>query len=186
MARNLTIPNVLSGARLASVPVFLWLWLRGSRDAAVILYAVGAWTDFFDGYIARRTNTVTELGKVLDPLSDRVLIVALAIALVAAGPLPGWLAAVILGRDVLVLVAFPILERKGIERIPVNRVGKAATTALFSGLTLLALTETSLGWADVVELPGLWLVVLGAVLYWAAGIMYAMEAVRRLKKATDE
>ncbi len=186
MARNLTIPNVLSGARLASVPVFLWLWLRGSRDAAVILYVVGAWSDFFDGYIARRTNTVTELGKLLDPLADRVLIVALAIALVVAEVLPGWLAGLILARDLLVLVAFPILERRGVERIPVNRLGKAATAALLSGLTLLALTETSLGWADVVELPGLSLVVVGAVLYWAAGIMYAREAVGRLRAATNK
>src|SRR5688572_30562156 len=150
MQRILTIPNVLSGLRLASVPVFLWLWLDGMRDAAVILYAAGAWTDFFDGYIARRTNSVTELGKLLDPLADRVLIVALTIALVAADVLPWWLAVVVIGRDVLVLVAWPFLESRGVPRIAVNRIGKTATASLLLGLTLLALSETTLEWVDAV------------------------------------
>ena len=171
-----TIPNVLSFLRLASVAVFLWLWLNEMRDAAVILYAVGASTDFFDGYIARRTNSVTELGKLLDPLADRVLIIALTIALIAAGVLPLWLAAVIIGRDVLVLAAFPLLEKRGLPRIAVNRVGKSATASLLVGLTLLALSETSLGWADVARGPGLGFVFLGAVLYWAATFLYAKEA----------
>src|ERR671918_764728 len=85
--RLLTIPNLLSFGRLATVPVFVWLFVSGREDAAVILYAVAAWTDFFDGFIARRTHSVTELGKLLDPLADRVFIVALALALVARGTL---------------------------------------------------------------------------------------------------
>src|SRR5919106_1769508 len=85
--RLLTIPNLLSFGRLATVPVFVWLFVSGRENAAVIVYAVAAWTDFFDGFIARRTHSVTELGKLLDPLADRVFIVALALALVARGTL---------------------------------------------------------------------------------------------------
>jgi cardiolipin synthase len=176
--RVLTVPNILSFLRLASVPVFLWLWIRGHRETAVILYAAGAWTDFFDGYIARRTNSVTELGKLLDPLADRVLIVALAIALIAADILPLWLAALIIGRDVLVLIAFPFLERKGVPRIAVNFVGKSATASLLTGLTLLALMEAFLPESEPILRLGIGLgfVTLGAGLYWVATFMYAKEA----------
>ncbi len=179
--RVLTIPNVLSFLRLGSVPVFLWLWLSGQRDAAVVLYAVGAWTDFFDGYIARRTDSVTELGKLLDPLADRVFIVALTIALVAADVLPWWLAVIVIGRDVLVLSAWPFLESRGVPRIAVNRTGKTATASLLLGLTLLALSETTLEWVDAARIPGLGAVLLGAVLYWAATWMYAKQAFEGLR-----
>ena len=185
MQRIWTIPNVLSFLRLASVPPFLWLWLSERRNAAVILYAIGASTDFFDGYIARRTNSVTELGKVLDPLADRVFIVTLTVALIAAGVLPWWLAAVILVRDVLVVLAFPLLERRGVPRIAVNRTGKTATAALFSGLTLLALAETTLGWADDLSGLGLVLVGTGAVLYWIATVQYGREALQKLEAHTQ-
>ncbi len=83
-----TIPNLLSGFRLASVPVFIALFVNGNEDAAVGLFAVAAWTDFFDGYLARKLNSVSELGKLLDPLADRVFIVALAVAMVAREALP--------------------------------------------------------------------------------------------------
>ncbi|HEU4481068.1 MAG TPA: CDP-alcohol phosphatidyltransferase family protein, partial [Actinomycetota bacterium] len=136
--RFLTVPNVLSLLRLASVPVFVWLFASGRENAAVILYAAGAWTDFFDGYIARLTGSVTELGKLLDPLADRVFIVALCIALVLRDTLPLWLALTIVVRDLIVLSLFPALERRRIERIRVNFVGKCATAALLFGLTLLA------------------------------------------------
>ena len=179
--RILTIPNLLSFARLATVPVFLWLWLSDRRDAAVILYAVGAWTDFFDGKIARATNSVTELGKLLDPLADRVFIITLAVALVAADILPWWLTAILIARDALLLSVFPVLERKGVERISVNFVGKTATFVLLAGLTSLAVSATSVSWADVGVIPGLTLTVLGAILYWVAAAMYGKEAVRRLK-----
>src|SRR5687768_2714238 len=86
-----TVPNVLSFLRLLSVPVFLYLFISGRELPAVILYAAGAWSDFFDGVIARRTNQVSELGKLLDPLADRVFISALLIALVARDALPLWL-----------------------------------------------------------------------------------------------
>ena len=104
-SRILTIPNLLSLARLATVPVFVWLFVTDRTNAAVTLYAIAAWTDFFDGYLARRLNEVSELGKLLDPLADRVFIVALAVALVANDVLPLWLAIAIIARDVVILSA---------------------------------------------------------------------------------
>lgn len=178
---NLTVPNVLSGLRLATVPVFLWLFVSGAEEAAVVLYAAGAWTDFFDGYIARRLGQVTELGKLLDPLADRVFIVALAVALVARDRLPGGVALAIVVRDLVLLSAFPLLERRKVERIPVSFVGKTATAALLVGLTVLAWGSTDFPLADYADDLGTPFTVAGAVLYWTAGIMYAFEARRRLK-----
>ena len=178
--RVLTIPNVLSLIRLASVPVFIWLFVGDREEAAVIIFAAGAWTDFFDGYIARRTGSITQLGKLLDPLADRAVIVALAIALVATEALSLWLAATIVVRDVLVLSLFPALDRRGMRRIPVNFVGKTATALLLLGLTLMAWSKTSWPLTDVFGDIGLVITAAGAALYWVAGYLYAREALGRL------
>ena len=177
--RYLTVPNVLSGLRLASVPVFLYLFVSGREEAAVLLYAAGALTDFFDGFIARRLDQTSELGKLLDPLADRVFIVALALALVMVDALPWVLAGAILARDLVLLSVWPWFERRGVGRIPVNFTGKTATAMLLFGLTLMALAETDfpVGVGDEI---GIVFVVGGTVLYYAAGAMYAREAYRRL------
>jgi CDP-diacylglycerol--glycerol-3-phosphate 3-phosphatidyltransferase len=183
--RILTIPNVLSVLRLCSVPVFVWLFLTDHRNAAVILYGIAAWSDFFDGLIARRFDQVSELGKLLDPLADRVFIVALAIALVGRGTLPWWLALTIIGRDALLLVVFPFLERRKV-RIAVNFTGKTATAALLFGLTWLALSETTLPGNGIGEFVGISFTIFGAVAYWVAAVMYAKEASVKLRAVDRE
>ena len=162
--------------------MFLWLWFGGYRDAAVVLYAVGAWTDFLDGFIARRTNSVTELGKFLDPLADRIFIVALTVALVGSGALPWWLAAVVVGRDLVVAAVYPLLSRRGLQKIEVNVVGKTATACLLFGLTSLAVSETQFWGAEIGDEVGLTLVIAGASLYWVAGVVYAREIARRIRE----
>lgn len=181
----LTIPNVISFVRLATVPFFLWLWFAGSREIAVVVYAIGAWTDFLDGFIARRTDSVSELGKLLDPLADRVFIVALAIALVGGGTLPWWLAVAIIGRDVVILSLYPVVQKRGVPKIAVNFVGKSATAALLFGLTWLALSETDLGLAEIGDEVGIAFVTFGAVLYWVAGAMYARIALAGMKRENE-
>ena len=174
--RVLTVPNLLSALRLASVPIFIWLFASGNENAAVILYGAGAWTDFFDGFIARRLGQVTELGKLLDPLADRVFIVALAIALVLRDVLPTWLFVTIVARDVVILVAFPLLEKRGVTRIRVNFTGKTATAALLFGLTCLAWSETTFPWQSYADEIGMGFTLMGAFLYWVAAAMYAGQA----------
>jgi cardiolipin synthase len=180
-ARVLTVPNVISLARLSSVPVFVWLFTSGRENAGVILYGVGAASDFVDGFIARRTGAVTSLGKLLDPLADRVFVVALCIALLVRGALPAPLVVAVVLRDLLVLGLWPLIERRGARRIEVNLVGKSATALLLIGLTLLALGETTFGWATIGQRVGPPAVVAGAVLYWCAALLYAREASLRLR-----
>jgi cardiolipin synthase len=183
--RLLTIPNALSLLRLATVPVFVFLFVTDRTEAAVILYGAAAWTDFFDGYIARHTGSVTEFGKLLDPLADRVFIVALAVALVAAEVLPLWIALVIVVRDILILSLFPIVERRGAERIQVNFTGKTATASLLFGLVLLAWSETTFPLNGIARPVGMSLTILGACLYWVAAALYARDVFSRLRAVRD-
>lgn len=178
--RILTLPNVISALRLASVPVFVWLFVSGRENLAVAIYAIGAFSDFVDGYLARKMGSVSELGKLLDPLADRIFIVALAVALVARDLLPLWLAIAIVARDLLLVSVFPLLDRRGIERIRVNFTGKSATAALLIGLTFLALSETDLPATEVWSKVGLSITLVGAGLYWVATFMYAGQARERL------
>lgn len=161
----------------------MWLFVSGREEAAVGLYALGAISDFFDGAIARATGSVTELGRLLDPLADRIFIMALALALVARGTMPLWVALVVAGRDVAILALWPYLERRGVQRIRVNFTGKVATAALLAGLTCLAYSETRLPVASAADLPGGILVGTGAVLYWVAAALYGRQALDRIKVA---
>ncbi len=178
-SRVATLPNAISVIRLSTVPLFLWLFTHEREDAAVGVFAAGAFTDFLDGFIARRTSSITELGRLLDPLADRIFIVSLTAALVARKAVPAWLAASVVGRDVLVLALWPVIERKRAARIRVSFVGKTATALLLVGLTSLAVGETSLGREGRVFRFGLPLLVSGGVLYWGAALGYARAALAR-------
>jgi cardiolipin synthase len=176
-----TVPNLISFTRLLLVPAFIWAFLT-SRDilGAVLLVVIGS-TDWVDGFVARKFDQVSELGKLLDPVADRIAIVAVLVVFAVKEVLPVPLAAVLLLRDLIVAVAFPILERRGMERIPVNRTGKWATAAIFTGVSLLAGALASSGsLADAAQTGGLAFLSVGAVLYWAAGFLYVGEVRRRL------
>ncbi len=178
-----TVPNMISGVRIALMPIFAWLFSTGSHDqlAFVLAVVIGS-SDWVDGFVARRTGQVSRLGKLLDPVADRVAIVVLLLALAFRGTVPLALAAVILLRDLVVSVAFPILEVRGYPRLPVNRTGKLATALLFWGMGFAvaslvvsaSLRAFSLRTSTV-------LLIAGAVLYWVALAMYAV-AMRRLMK----
>jgi cardiolipin synthase len=178
--RIASLPNVISALRLSTVPLFVWLFSSGRENAAVLIYMGAAGSDFLDGYIARRTGAITELGQLLDPLADRVFIIALAMALVGRSTLPRWLALVIVGRDLAVLTAWPLLELRRVPRIPVNVVGKAATALLLIGLSALALSETTYGRGRVTGPLGRAATLGGTVAYWAAAALYARAARTRL------
>lgn len=135
----LNLPNFLSFARLGLLPVFLLLASSASESAKIWLYILGAFgifSDVLDGYLARRWNQVTELGKILDPLSDKIITAALVVFIYLEKNFPGWLAALIIGRDALILF-FAFLWRGKLTFTPVsNLIGKLAALAVAA--TLLA------------------------------------------------
>jgi cardiolipin synthase len=163
-----SIPNLLSLSRLAATPILVWLIVADRRLAATILLGVMGITDFLDGYIARRTGTVSDLGVILDPISDRVLVMAMIVALMWAGSLVPWLGIPVLARDVLLSVVFLVLARRGFGKPKVRKVGKAATFVLLFALPLLV-------WGDPLRPPGLALFALGGVLYYIAGARYVQD-----------
>ena len=132
----LTIPNVLSFARLALIPVFLGFLITGQDVLALVVLVAGGVTDFLDGFLARRLHQVTRLGKLLDPVADRLTILSATIGLTYRGFLPMWLLLVVLARDVGMLCLGVVLARHRAPPPSVTWVGKAATFLLLSALPL--------------------------------------------------
>jgi cardiolipin synthase len=151
--RILTIPNVISVGRLACAPVFCWLLFDGHRIAAfALLGGLGA-TDWVDGWIARRLDQGTELGKVLDPVADRILLVTAGVALLVDGTVPAVVGGVVLAREVLVGAATLGLAAAGARRIDVQWAGKAGTLALMFALPGFLLIDVvgPGAWQDVIR-----------------------------------
>ncbi|MFY0670926.1 MAG: CDP-alcohol phosphatidyltransferase family protein [Aquiluna sp.] len=170
-----SIPNMLSILRLLLVPVFLWLLIVDQFLIAFLVLMFASFTDWLDGFIARKFNQITSLGKVLDPSADRLFILATLIGLTVNEIIPAWLAIVIVARDILLLVGYPISASHGYGPLPVHFLGKAATFALLYALPLLLLADV---WpsAEAVILPLAWgFAYWGIGLYWVAGFVYLAQ-----------
>ncbi|PPI36446.1 MULTISPECIES: CDP-alcohol phosphatidyltransferase family protein [unclassified Rathayibacter] len=170
-----TVPNVLSMVRLALVPVFLVLVVLGEDALALLTLVVSSLTDYLDGWIARRFDQMTRLGRVLDPAADRLYIFATVLGLAARGLVPWWLVAVLLARDLMLVVLAVVLANNGYGPLPVHHLGKFATFCLFYALPLIMLGQAFPALAPA-SLPIAWAFALwGAFLYWWAGIVYAVQ-----------
>ena len=183
--RVLTVPNALSAARLAAVPMFLWLLLGPHLDGwAVLLLAAAAFTDWLDGKVARAFGQISRVGQLLDPLADRLYILSTLLALGVREIVPWWLVAILIGRDIVLLATAPVLRSRGVTALPVHFLGKAATFNLLYALPLLllgsgggidpsagTLTARVFGWAFVI-----W----GASLYWYSAGLYLRQTAQVL------
>jgi cardiolipin synthase len=126
--RILTIPNLLSLVRILAIPAFVALIVdRDTTFTGLIVFAVVVATDWIDGAVARATGQVSELGKVLDPVADRLAVAAGLIALAVRGAFPWWATALILARDVVLLIVGLWLLAARRVRIEVRYVGKVGT-----------------------------------------------------------
>jgi cardiolipin synthase len=171
--RILTVPNALSVARLAGVPVFLWLVLGPHADGwAVALLIAAALSDWLDGAIARAWNQQSRLGQVLDPAADRLYIAATLIGLVA----------LLVAREVVLGAALLVLRRHGYGPLQVSLVGKTATLCLLYAFPLLFLGDHAGTAALVARVVGWAFAIWGTALYWWAAVLY-LEQTRRLAGA---
>ena len=178
----LNVPNVLSFLRIALVPVFLWLLLEELFLAAIVVLAVAGLTDFLDGFLARKLNQTTKLGKMLDPVADRLYIFATLLALSATGYVPWWLAGLVILRDVLMLVSLPVLASVGYRSLPVHYLGKASTFALLYSFPLLLMGKIFTEAAFVIT-PIAWAFALwGVALYWWSGFVYLWQLVLLIRE----
>ena len=158
--RILTLPNLVTLIRLACLPWFLWL-LFGAEDRAAagwLLAALGI-TDWVDGYLARHLGQTSELGKILDPVADRLLFFVGAGGILIDGSVPAWFAVVVLLRETIVGGTTVILAMLGARRIDVTWWGKAGTFGLMVAFPLFLAANSDLSWAGVAD-----------EMAWAAGI----------------
>ena len=188
--RWLTVPNVLSLARLAGVPLFLWLLLGPQYDLlAVLVLALSGLTDWLDGKIARWLDQSSRLGELLDPAVDRLYTLSTLLAFGLREILPWWVIAVLLGRDLVLLLTLPLLRRYGYGPLEVHYMGKGATLCLLYAFPLLLLADNVHGTLRaVVEPLAVAFTIWGGALYVWSGLLYLVQvglAVRVARAARD-
>ena len=168
--RIFTVPNALSLLRLFMVPVVVALLLGGADGLAAALFVLAALTDFLDGRIARRAGP-TRLGRILDPVADRLMLSSVAVVLAMRGLLPAWAVAILVGRDLLTLIGSLMVKNK----IRVNRVGKAATAVLMVAVAFVVISPGKIG--EIMFYAGF-------VLSVVAGLLY-VKSLRQILKGSE-
>jgi cardiolipin synthase len=182
--RVLTIPNGISALRIVLIPVFVLLIVDpDTATAGLILFAGVVATDWVDGTIARRTGQVSELGKVLDPVADRLAMAAGIIALSVADLFPVWAAVSIIARDAIVLVAGAYMLSRYRVRLDVRWIGKVATFSLMVAVPSISWATLALPFAPAALVIGWAAFAVGIVEYYLAGWVYARD-VRATMRAT--
>jgi cardiolipin synthase (CMP-forming) len=169
------LPNALTIARLGLIPVFVVLMVRAGQQPswpAGVVFGVAGVTDQLDGYLARAWHVESRFGKIADPLADRLMIDAAVILLVAYGRLPWAGLAVVVARDVLLLVGWRVLAPRGID-LDVNVIGKGATWLLYAAVGLRIVTHDHTSWP-------LWLFWIGLAAAVLAAMFYVRDARKRL------
>ncbi|MGI9610286.1 MAG: CDP-alcohol phosphatidyltransferase family protein [Acidimicrobiia bacterium] len=178
-----TWANLVSVLRLAAVPVFVWLLLGEERRlaAAGLLAVIGA-TDWIDGYLARRFNQVSEVGKILDPTADRLLFLVAIVAMIIDESVPLWFAVATLLREVVVALAAIVLGIMGARRIDVTWWGKTSTFGLMFAFPLFLASHTGVGWAGFAEVAAYAIGVPSLILHYYAGFSYIPLAINALRE----
>lgn len=179
--RIVTVPNAITLVRLACIPLFLWLLFGADRQtvSAVLLGVLGS-TDWIDGFVARRYHQVSTVGKVLDPVADRVLVVTAVIAITVHGAVPVWFGVATLSREVVVSAAVLLLASLGAARIDVLWVGKAGTFALMFSYPAFLLSYGTAAWQGPVHVIAWITGLIGLTLGWIAAASYVPVARKAL------
>ena len=187
---NWNAPNIITVVRMLFAPVFVWLLLVSTdqpsdagRWIATALFVVGMATDGIDGYIARRFNLVTDLGKILDPIADKVLTGAALVGLSIIAELPWWVTIVILIREVGITVfRMAVLSD---QVIPASRGGKIKTVAQFVAITC-ALLPLSAMWGQPMNIINTVLMSIVVALTLATGVDYLVDGIRQQRALREK
>ena len=184
--RVLTVPNLVSFVRLAAVGVFWWVLfgLDNVGLAGLLIFVVG-WTDWIDGYLARRLDQVSKLGTMLDPVADRLMIASALVGGLIAGAVPALIGWPLIAREVVMALMTTYLASRGAGMLEVRRIGKQATFILYGAIPTFYFA--SAGILTAISVPLAWFTgVVGLALYWYAVILYigdARSALRQLESS---
>lgn len=173
-----TVPNALSVLRIIGVPVFLYLVLVPQADGwALAVIMISGGTDWLDGKLARWLGQYSEIGRLLDPMADRLYMVVVPIAFAVRGIVPWWIVAVLLAREAVLAATLVVYRRRGLGPPEVTYLGKAATFALM--LAMPALLAGAMDWSGqtVLHALGWGLLIWGLGLYLWTGVLYTAQAV---------
>lgn len=178
-----TVPNLISCVRLLGVPLFLYLILvRRSDVSALVVLVIGGTSDWVDGYAARALGQVSRLGTLLDPLADRLYILATVVAFTVRDVVPWQFTVALLAREFLPATGILLLRWHGFGPPPVHFLGKTATFVLLVAFPFLLLAQLG-GLAHRIGTPVGWsLAVWGLVLYWCAGVVYLVHSGRVIRR----
>jgi cardiolipin synthase len=167
------VPNVISLIRLALIPAFIWLGVNGEYGWAGVLLGVIGSTDWIDGYLARKLNQVTEVGKFLDPLADRLAVIAAVVAGLIWDVLPVGFAVALIVREALIGLGAMYGWSRGVTKLDVRWLGKAATLLLYVSISLFYIGD---GFDVGLVIVGAWLTgVPGLVMYYWVGVEYLFD-----------
>ena len=179
--RILTVPNVITLIRLSCLPVFVWLLLgRDDQVAAAVLLGLLGATDWVDGYIARRFGQVSTLGKVLDPVADRLLFFTAIVTIIISGDAPLWVCIAVLVREALVALATLTLAALGARRIDVTWWGKAGTFSLMFAFPAFLLGSSDIAWSGFFTFAAWCFTIPGLVFSYYSALLYVPLASRAL------
>jgi CDP-diacylglycerol--glycerol-3-phosphate 3-phosphatidyltransferase len=177
---RLNLPNLLTLTRLALIPVFIVLFLRESSPTSALIaaavFGLASITDWLDGYVARSRQQITDLGKLLDPVADKVLVLAALVVLVEANRAPGWLVIILLAREFAVTALRAVAAIDG-QVIPADRLGKWKMVAQTAAVLVLILEPALPSWA---HRGGLSLLIAATVMALVSGWQYAAAYRRSL------
>ncbi len=181
-SRIVTVPNALSVLRIAGVPLFLWLILGAAAyEWAAVILMLSGFTDWLDGYLARRLHQTSRLGEFLDPMADRLYILAALIALLLSEIAPPWLVAAVVVRDALLLTTGPLLLWRGYRSLAVNFVGKTGTMSLLVAIPMLLIGASDVPLHGLIATVGWAFALWGVGLYWVAGALYLIQVARLVR-----
>lgn len=184
--RVLTLPNLVSFVRLLGVPLFLYLMLVADRPlAALVVLVIGGSTDWLDGWLARRLGQVSRIGELLDPVADRLYILATLLAFTVRDIVPWPFTVALLARELVLLAGLGVLRRHGYGPPPVHYLGKTATFVLLGAFPMLLLATAVPSAAAVADPLGWALAWWGIVLYWLAGVFYLVQVAQVVRAGRE-
>ena len=182
MNKNINIPNALSFLRLLGIPVFIYFALVREQDViAITILAIAGITDYLDGKLARAWNQTSDLGAMLDPVADRIYILATLIVLYQREAINLWVILVLLFRDAVLALTTLVLKVRGLKLMEVTYLGKAATFNLLYAFPLLLLATHQSVAGEIAFAIGWGFALWGIALYLYTGLIYFQNGLRSIR-----